>query len=94
MGNGEQYIWKPPEDDEMLVHQNKALAPLGAHTVDSIQPSAAVVSNTTPPPVHQFLTAFGSLFHNSPRLNPPIDGLKSGASGWRSSVGPSRLSRM
>ncbi|XP_056896655.1 uncharacterized protein si:dkey-70p6.1 [Takifugu flavidus] len=44
MGNGEQYIWKPPEDDEMLVHQNKALAPLGAHTVDSIQPSAAVVA--------------------------------------------------
>lgn len=66
MGNGEQYIWKPPEDDEMLVHQNKALAPLGAHTVDSIQPSAAVVSNTTPPSVHQFLTAFGSLFHNIP----------------------------
>lgn len=48
MGNGEQYIWKPPEDDEMLAHQNKALAPLGAHTVDSIQPSAAVVSNKTP----------------------------------------------
>ncbi|KAM6929873.1 LOW QUALITY PROTEIN: uncharacterized protein PEZ65_009000 [Lycodopsis pacificus] len=25
MGNGEQYIWKPPEDEEMLMHQNKAL---------------------------------------------------------------------
>lgn len=48
MGNGEQYIWKPPEDDEMLMHQNKALGPLGAHTVDNIQPSAAVVSNKTP----------------------------------------------
>lgn len=44
MGNGEQYIWKPPEDEEMLMHQNKALGPLGAHTVDNIQPSAAVVS--------------------------------------------------
>ncbi len=43
MGNGEQYIWKPPEDEEMLMHQNKALGPLGAHTVENIQPSAAVV---------------------------------------------------
>lgn len=48
MGNGEQYIWKPPEDEEMLVHQNKALGPLGAHTVENIQPSAAVVSNRPP----------------------------------------------
>lgn len=48
MGNGEQYIWKPPEDDEMLMHQNKALGPLGAHTVENIQPSAAVVSNKPP----------------------------------------------
>lgn len=44
MGNGEQYIWKPPEDDDMLVLQNKALAPLGAHTVENIQPSATAVS--------------------------------------------------
>ncbi|XP_031701242.1 uncharacterized protein LOC116382374 isoform X2 [Anarrhichthys ocellatus] len=44
MGNGEQYIWKPPEDEEMLMHQNKALVPLGAHTVENIQPSAAVVA--------------------------------------------------
>ncbi|XP_075898343.1 uncharacterized protein LOC142898928 isoform X2 [Nelusetta ayraudi] len=44
MGNGEQYIWKPPEDDEMLMHQNKALVPMGAHTVENIQPSAAVVA--------------------------------------------------
>ncbi|XP_069560368.1 SR-related and CTD-associated factor 4 isoform X2 [Brachyistius frenatus] len=44
MGNGEQYIWKPPEDEEMLMLQNKGLAPLGAHTVENIQPSAAVVA--------------------------------------------------
>ncbi|XP_030278939.1 uncharacterized protein LOC115585047 isoform X2 [Sparus aurata] len=44
MGNGEQYIWKPPEDEEMLMHQNKVLGPLGAHTVENIQPSAAVVA--------------------------------------------------
>lgn len=44
MGNGEQYIWKPPEDDDMLMLQNKALGPLGAHTVENIQPSAAAVS--------------------------------------------------
>lgn len=44
MGNGEQYIWKPPEDDDMLMLQNKALGPLSAHTVENIQPSAAAVS--------------------------------------------------
>ncbi|XP_013888818.1 uncharacterized protein si:dkey-70p6.1 isoform X2 [Austrofundulus limnaeus] len=44
MGNGEQYIWKPPEDDDMLMLQNKALVPLGAHTVENIQPSAAAVA--------------------------------------------------
>ncbi|CAJ1084645.1 basic salivary proline-rich protein 4 isoform X3 [Xyrichtys novacula] len=44
MGNGEQYIWKPPEDEEMLMHQNKTLGPLGAHTMENIQPSAAVVA--------------------------------------------------
>lgn len=48
MGNGEQYIWKPPEDDDMLMHQNKALGPMVAHTVENIQPSAAVVSSLRP----------------------------------------------
>ncbi|XP_016891445.1 uncharacterized protein LOC103385403 isoform X2 [Cynoglossus semilaevis] len=44
MGNGEQYIWKPPEDDDMFMLQSKALAPLGSHTVENIQPSAAAVA--------------------------------------------------
>ncbi|XP_068195867.1 uncharacterized protein si:dkey-70p6.1 isoform X3 [Antennarius striatus] len=44
MGNGEQYIWKPPEDEEMLMHQNKVLGPLVGHTMENIQPSAAVVA--------------------------------------------------
>eukprot|EP00064_Thunnus_orientalis_P011443 superscaffoldBa00001654_g11474 len=44
MGNGEQYIWKPPEDEEIVMLQNKALGPLAAHTVENIQPSAAVVA--------------------------------------------------
>lgn len=44
MGNGEQYIWKPPEDEDMLMLQNKALGPLAAHTMENIQPSAAAVS--------------------------------------------------
>ncbi|XP_038165250.1 uncharacterized protein si:dkey-70p6.1 isoform X2 [Cyprinodon tularosa] len=44
MGNGEQYIWKPPEEDDMLMLQNKALGPLGAHTMENLQPSAAVVA--------------------------------------------------
>ncbi|XP_034028898.1 trithorax group protein osa isoform X3 [Thalassophryne amazonica] len=44
MGNGEQYIWKPPEDDNIIMLQNKALGPLGAHTVENIQPSAAAVA--------------------------------------------------
>lgn len=45
MGNGEQYIWKPPEDEELALLQNKALGPLAAHTMENIQPSAAVVGN-------------------------------------------------
>ncbi|KAM4611140.1 uncharacterized protein ACJ7VT_014221 [Polymixia lowei] len=44
MGNGEQYIWKPPEDEEVLMLQNKTIGPLGAHTVENIQPSAAAVA--------------------------------------------------
>lgn len=40
MGNGEQYIWKPPEDADIIMLQNK---PLGQHTVENIQPSAAAV---------------------------------------------------
>ncbi|KAM9828815.1 basic salivary proline-rich protein 2 isoform X1 [Syngnathus typhle] len=44
MGNGEQYIWKPPEDEDVLMLHNKALVPLGAHTMENIQPSAAVVA--------------------------------------------------
>ncbi|XP_023812576.1 uncharacterized protein LOC101174103 isoform X3 [Oryzias latipes] len=44
MGNGEQYIWKPPEDEDVFVLQNKAAGPLGAHTVENIQPSAAAVA--------------------------------------------------
>ncbi|KAM8829861.1 uncharacterized protein si:dkey-70p6.1 [Synchiropus splendidus] len=44
MGNGEQYIWKPPEDEDMLALQNKALVPLGSHMVENIQPSAAAVA--------------------------------------------------
>ncbi|KAF7210314.1 uncharacterized protein si:dkey-70p6.1 isoform X2 [Nothobranchius furzeri] len=44
MGNGEQYIWKPPEDDDGLLLQNKALGSLGAHTLENIQPSAAAVA--------------------------------------------------
>ncbi|XP_034733362.1 uncharacterized protein si:dkey-70p6.1 [Etheostoma cragini] len=44
MGNGEQYIWKPPEEEEMAMHQTKALGPLSAHTVENIQPAATVVA--------------------------------------------------
>ncbi|XP_061760046.1 uncharacterized protein si:dkey-70p6.1 isoform X2 [Nerophis ophidion] len=44
MGNGEQYIWKPPEDEDALMLQNKALGPMAAHTMESMQPSAAVVA--------------------------------------------------
>ncbi|XP_024148581.1 uncharacterized protein si:dkey-70p6.1 isoform X4 [Oryzias melastigma] len=44
MGNGEQYIWKPPEDEDVFGLQTKALGPLGAHTMENIQPSAAAVA--------------------------------------------------
>ncbi|KAM6976536.1 uncharacterized protein FYW47_001340 isoform 2-T2 [Aplochiton taeniatus] len=40
MGNGEQYIWKPPEDDDITLLQSKALLP---HTVENIQPTTAAV---------------------------------------------------
>ncbi|XP_029993718.1 uncharacterized protein LOC115421865 isoform X2 [Sphaeramia orbicularis] len=44
MGNGEQYIWKPPEEDDIIMLQNKGLGQLGAHTMENIQPSAAAVA--------------------------------------------------
>ncbi|KAM3871955.1 uncharacterized protein ACN63O_003219 [Diretmus argenteus] len=44
IGNGEQYIWKPPEEEDLILLQNKALGPLGPHTVENIQPSAAAVA--------------------------------------------------
>lgn len=76
MGNGEQYIWKPPEDEEMVMHQNKAVGPLGAHTVDNIQPSAAVVSNKTPvcaPVSHCSRIQVIILRHSSPGMKPACD---------------------
>ncbi|XP_067095088.1 uncharacterized protein si:dkey-70p6.1 [Osmerus mordax] len=43
MGNGEQYIWKPPEDDDITMLQNKPLGPLSPHSGENIiQPSTAV----------------------------------------------------
>lgn len=65
MGNGEQYIWKPPEDDDMLMHQNKALGPMGAHTMENIQPSAAVVRKTPAhlsPVVHIIMLVLSQIF--------------------------------
>ncbi|KAF7661088.1 hypothetical protein LDENG_00269950 [Lucifuga dentata] len=44
MGNGEQYIWKPPEEDDVIMLQNKALGPLAVHTMENIPPSAAAVA--------------------------------------------------
>lgn len=39
MGNGEEYIWKPPDDDDFII-QHKQIGPLG----ENIQPSATGVS--------------------------------------------------
>lgn len=39
MGNGEEYIWKPPDDEDFMV-QHKQIGTLA----ESIQPSAAGVS--------------------------------------------------
>ncbi|XP_064777875.1 uncharacterized protein LOC135503649 isoform X1 [Oncorhynchus masou masou] len=44
MGNGEQYIWKPPEDDDITMLQNKPLGPLSPHSGENIQPSTAMVA--------------------------------------------------
>ncbi|KAL2103291.1 hypothetical protein ACEWY4_000159 [Coilia grayii] len=40
MGNGEEYIWKPPDEDDFMI-QHKQIGPLG----DSIQPSAAGIAD-------------------------------------------------
>ncbi|TRZ02578.1 hypothetical protein DNTS_018281 [Danionella cerebrum] len=43
MGNGEQYIWKPPEDDD-IIFQHKQMGILGSHTGESMAASAAGIS--------------------------------------------------
>ncbi|XP_077571902.1 uncharacterized protein LOC144195895 isoform X2 [Stigmatopora nigra] len=48
MGNGEQYIWKPPEEDELVVVpalRPKVQGPAMSHAVEGIQPSAAAVAD-------------------------------------------------
>ncbi|CAB1329898.1 unnamed protein product [Coregonus sp. 'balchen'] len=44
MGNGEQYIWKPPEDDDITMLQNKPLGPQSPHSGENIKPSTALVA--------------------------------------------------
>lgn len=43
MGNGEQYIWKPPEDDD-VIFQHKQMGILGSHAGENMAASAAGVS--------------------------------------------------
>lgn len=43
MGNGEQYIWKPPEDDD-FIFQHKQMGMLSSHAGESMAASAAGVS--------------------------------------------------
>ncbi|XP_028848413.1 uncharacterized protein LOC114797642 isoform X2 [Denticeps clupeoides] len=45
MGNGEQYIWKPPEDDDFTILQHKQIGPLSPHTADNMQASAAGIAD-------------------------------------------------
>lgn len=42
IGNGEEYIWKPPEDDDIM-YQHKHIGPLSPHLGDSMAASAAGV---------------------------------------------------
>lgn len=43
MGNGEQYIWKPPEDDD-IIFQHKQMGILSSHAGENMAASAAGVS--------------------------------------------------
>ncbi|XP_072537928.1 uncharacterized protein [Salminus brasiliensis] len=43
IGNGEEYIWKPPEDDDIMF-QHKHIGPLSPHMGDSMAASAAGIS--------------------------------------------------
>lgn len=57
MGNGEQYIWKPPEDDD-IIFQHKQMGILSSHAGENMAASAAGVS------VH--------LVFHSPKTRPPF----------------------
>ncbi|XP_056319657.1 uncharacterized protein si:dkey-70p6.1 isoform X2 [Danio aesculapii] len=43
MGNGEQYIWKPPEDDD-VIFQHKQMGILGSHAGETMAASAAGIT--------------------------------------------------
>ncbi len=43
MGNGEQYIWKPPEDDDIMF-QHKQMGIVSSHAGENMAASAAGVS--------------------------------------------------
>ncbi|NP_001116786.1 uncharacterized protein LOC570575 isoform 1 [Danio rerio] len=43
MGNGEQYIWKPPEDDD-VIFQHKQMGILGSHAGENMAASAAGIT--------------------------------------------------
>lgn len=43
MGNGEQYIWKPPEDDD-IIFQHKQMGIQSSHAGENMAASAAGVS--------------------------------------------------
>ncbi|XP_070962012.1 uncharacterized protein [Oncorhynchus clarkii lewisi] len=60
MGNGEQYIWKPPEDDDIIMLQNKPLGPLSPHSGENIQPSTAMAAEMYSKPVKKKRTVPGS----------------------------------
>ncbi|XP_065102988.1 uncharacterized protein [Paramisgurnus dabryanus] len=43
MGNGEQYIWKPPEDDD-IIFQHKQMGILSSHMAENMAASAAGIT--------------------------------------------------
>lgn len=54
MGNGEQYIWKPPEDDD-IIFQHKQMGILSSHAGENMAASAAGVSFPHSPGTHPLL---------------------------------------
>ncbi|XP_051950676.1 uncharacterized protein si:dkey-70p6.1 isoform X2 [Xyrauchen texanus] len=77
MGNGEQYIWKPPEDDE-IIFQHKQMGVLGSHTGENTAASAAGITE-----MYSKVCKPGKKKRGSPTATRDISGFRTLARGDR-----------